>query len=207
MKISKIETQKKNKDRCSIFIDGKFKFGLTKELVVQYDLYEGAEITEQDIDQILHQAEKIKIMNRAFKILHYRQRSVKEMRNRLLQIGYDDLLVDEVISDLIADNTLDDERFAKAFVNDYTRIKPKGDRYIINELSKKGIARETILHLLDNRDEQQLIKEYIDKKARNLNVRDPKDRQKLLRRLLNRGFTSRLVYEIIEEKDKTEIVS
>lgn len=198
MKISKIETQKKNSDRCSIFIDGKFKFGLTKELVIKYGLCEGAEITEQEINKILHSSEKIKIMNRAFKILRYRQRSVQELRSRLLSIGYDVPLVDDVIDALVIDNTLDDERFARAFVNDYTNLKPKGNRFIINELTKKGIAKETIVRLLDKRNEEQLIKEYIEKKAHNLDMHDRKDRQKLLRRLLNRGFTSNLVYDIIK---------
>ena len=204
MKISKIKTQKKNSDRCSIFIDGKYKFGLTKELVVQYGLYEGAEITEQEINEILHKDEKGKIMNRAFKILHYRQRSVEELRNRLLKIGYEGLLVDEVITSLIADRTLDDERFARAFVNDHTAIKPKGNHYIINELTKKGIDKETIERLLDDRDEKQMIIEYIEKKARNLDIHDRKDRQKLLRRLLTRGFTAGLVYEIINAKNEVQ---
>jgi regulatory protein len=206
VKISKIEIQKKNSDRCSIFIDGEFKFGLTKELVIKHDLYEGAEITEQEINKILHSSEKLKIMNRAFKILHYRQRSVQELRSRLLSIGYDVPLVDDVIDALVIDNTLDDERFARAFVNDHTSLKPKGNRFIINELIKKGIAKETIVRLLDKRDEEQLIRQYIEKKARNLDMHDRKDRQKLLRRLLNRGFTSSLVYEIIsKEKAKIEL--
>ncbi len=203
MKITKIETQKKNSDRCSIFIDGKFKFGLTKELVITYGLYEGIEITDHQINEILHQAEKNKIMNRALKILYYRQRSVKEMRDRLKHIGYDDLLIDEVIDELISERTLDDERFATAFVNDHTSIKPKGNRFIISELTKKGITKEIILRLLDKRDEERLIKEYIEKKARHLNIYDRKDRQRLLRRLLNHGFTSNLVFDIIKEMDIT----
>lgn len=204
MKISKIQIQKKNSDRCSVFIDGKFKLGLTKELVVQYGLFEGAEITEQEISEIKHKAEKVKIMNRAFKILHYRQRSVKEMRNRLLRIGFDEILVDEVISELVVDKSLDDERFARAFINDHTSLKPKGNRYIINELTKKGIGNETIECLLENRDEKQMILEFIEKKARNLNIHERKDRQKLLRRLLSRGFTSNLVYEIVKAKGEVK---
>jgi len=201
VKISKIEIQKKNSDRCSIFINGKFKFGLPKDLVIKYGLYEGDEITEQEINKILQSSEKLKIMSRACKILHYRQRSVQELRSRLLSIGYDVLLVDDVIDVLVTDNTLDDERFARAFVNDYTSLKPKGNRFIINELTKKGIDKETIVRLLDMRNEEQLIRAYIEKQARNLDVHDRKDRQKLLRRLLNRGFTSSLVYDIIDKRD------
>ena len=81
--------------------------------------------------------EKVKIRSRAYKILHYRERSIKELKHRLLHIGFDQLLVDEVIDDFVSDKTLDDERFARAFVSDYTKLKPKGNRFIYNELIKE----------------------------------------------------------------------
>ncbi|MGB3479766.1 MAG: RecX family transcriptional regulator [bacterium] len=199
MKISKIEPQKKNRKRCSIFIDGEFRFGLPKEIVLQHGLYEGVEITDREIDEIVHHADKAKILERAFKILHYRERSVKELRDRLMRIGFDNSLVDEVIDELIADKTLDDERFARAFVNDYTRLKPKGNRFILSELIRKGVDREIITNLLDARDEGELIRIYIEKKTSNLDMKNPKERQKLVRRLLVRGFTPSIVYEIIKE--------
>jgi len=199
VKISKIEPQKKNRKRCSIFIDGEFRFGLPKEIVLQHGLYEGVEITDREIDEIVHHADKAKILERAFKILHYRERSVKELRDRLMRIGFDNSLVDEVIDELIADKTLDDERFARAFVNDYTRLKPKGNRFILSELIRKGVDREIITNLLDARDEGELIRIYIEKKTSNLDMKNPKERQKLVRRLLTRGFTPSIVYEIIKE--------
>jgi regulatory protein len=197
VKISKIEPQKKNKQRCSIFIDGEFRVGLTKEIVVRYNLHEGLEITDREFDEILHQAEKGKIANRAFKILHYRERSVDELRTRLIRIGFDDQLVDELVDELIADKTLDDERFANAFVNDYTNLKPKGNRFILSELNKKGIAKEIIARLLSTRDERTMIRQYVEKKASSLDIKNPKQRQRLVRRLLTRGFTPSIVYEII----------
>ena len=201
MKISKIEPQKKNKKRCSIYIDGEFKFGLTKELVLKYDLNEGDEITEEDIKNVLLEEEKHKIIQRAFKILHYRERSVRELRDRLMRIGFDNSLVDEVIAELIADKTLDDERFARAFVNDYTSLKPKGNRFILSELTRRGVAREIITNLLDTRDEGELIRNYIEKKASNLDMKNPKERQKLVRRLLTRGFTPDIVYDMIKKEE------
>lgn len=199
MKISKIEPQKKNKQRCSIFIDGEFRVGLTKEIVIRYNLHEGLEITDREFDEVLHQAEKGKIANRAFKILRYRERSVDELRARLIRVGFDGQLVDELVDELIADKTLDDERFANAFVNDYTNLKPKGNRFILNELNKKGIAKDTIVRLLSTRDERKMIRQYVKKKASSLDIKNPKERQKLVRRLLTRGFTPDIVYEIIKE--------
>jgi regulatory protein len=199
VKISKIAIQKKNKDRFSIYIDGEFRFGLSQEFIIKHDLHVGAEITPEKIDELLHQDEKHKIMKRAFKILHYRERSSKELKDRLLRAGFDQLLVDDVIQELIADNTIDDERFARAFVKDYTSLKPKGNIFIINELKKRGISLDIIMDLIKNRDEKRMIKTYINKKFDHYDLKEPKTRQKLIKRLLRRGYTPNAVYSEIDQ--------
>ncbi len=199
MKISKIEPQQKNKNRCSIYIDGEFRFSLTKELVLKHDLKEDDEISEPEIKDILMEEEKGKVRNRALKILHFRQRSIKELRKRLLSIGFDALLVNDVIEELRADNTLNDEQFAQAFIGDYTTLRPKGNKFIVRELHKHGISSDIIAELLTNRDERALIKRFIEKKLGHLDKTKPKERQKIIRRLLYHGFTPDIIYETIDE--------
>jgi regulatory protein len=199
VKISKIEPQKKNKNRCSIYINGEFKFGLTKDLVLKYDLGEGDEITDDEIKNVLLEEEKQKIKQRAFRILHYRDRSAQELKKRLIRIGFDQSLVDQVIEDFVEDKTLDDERFIKAFINDYTKLKPKGNIFIIHELRKRGFSREMVIKMLNNRDEKSIIKSFIQKKLSHLDKNNPKVRQKIIRRLLSRGFTPNIVYDVLAE--------
>ena len=199
MKISKVEPQKKNRNRCSIFIDGEYRFGLSKNLVLKYDLKEGDEIDEDLIKNVLQEAEKEQIKQRAYKILHYRERSAEELKGRLIKIGFDQNLVNDVIKDFIGDKTLDDERFAKALVHDYTHLKTKGNRFLIQELRKKGIIQEIIQAAIQGRDEKNLAKQFFEKKLSHLKKQDPKERQKIIRRLLSRGFTPTVVYEILGE--------
>ena len=197
MKISKVEPQKKNRNRCSIFIDGEYRFGLSKDLVLKYDVKEGDEIDEDLIRNVLQEAEKEKIKQRAYKILHYRDRSVQELKNRLLKIGFDQDLVNDVLKDFIEDKILDDERFAKAFIRDYTYLKLKGNRFIIRELKKIGLSQETVDAMLKERNEKELIKNLIERKLKHLNRKDPKERGKIIRSLLSRGFTPDLVYDFL----------
>ncbi len=199
MKISKVEPQKKNKNRCSIYIDGDFRFGLTKEIALKYDLKEGDDISETEINDILLQEEKEKIRNRAFKILHYRRRSTSELRKRLTNIGFDSTLVEHIIEELKTDNTINDEQFAQAFVSDYTTLNPKGNQFIIRELHKRGISKDVISGLINKRDERTLIRCFIEKKLSHLDKAKPKERQKIIRRLLYHGFTSDTIYEVINE--------
>ncbi len=200
MKISAIKPQKKNKNRCSIFIDGEYRFGLSKDIVIKYDLHEGDDIDETHISAVLLQEEKEKVRTRAFKILQFRQRSVYELSTRLMDIGFEKTLVDDVVTGFIDDDTLNDRRFAESFVQDYTTLKPKGNRFIYHELVKRGIAKDIIETVLSGRDEKDLIKTFLQKKMQAYDLQKPKDRQKVLRQLLNRGFSSQLVYDMIREK-------
>jgi regulatory protein len=171
--------------------------------VVKYDLKEGDEITDEDIETILIEEEKQKIKQRAFRLLNFRDRSTRELKNRLLKIGFDPLLVDTVIEDFLGDNTLDDERFAKAFINDYTAVHTRGNVFIIRELKKRGIPLDTIMEMLETRDEKSLVKDFISKKLSHLNKHEPRERQKIVRRLMSRGFTPEIIFGVINNEIET----
>jgi regulatory protein len=199
VKISKITPQKKHKNRCSLYVDGDFLCGLSLDIVTKYDLHEDDEITQDEIETLLLQEEKMKIRNRAYRLLSYRNRSTQEITQRLLEKGFDKTLVDEIINEFLHDQILDDERFVHAFVHDYTHVTPRGNVYIQNELRKKGVPQELIDKELSCRDERAFMLQFIKHKLFNLSVEDPKQRQKLIRRLLNRGFSSTIVYDTIRQ--------
>jgi regulatory protein len=173
--------------------------GLSLDIVTKYDLHEGNEISQEEIDQLLFQEEKMKIRNRAFRLLGYRDRSIKEMEQRLRDQGFDRALVKEVIDEFLADATLDDHRFTRSYVHDYTHVKCRGNVFIQKELRKKGIPADMIQAELELRDERELILGYITRKMSDLNIEIPKQRQKMIHRLLTRGFSSSLVYDIINQ--------
>ncbi|MEO0185477.1 MAG: RecX family transcriptional regulator [candidate division WOR-3 bacterium] len=200
MKISKIEVQKKNKKRSSIYIDGEFKFGLSNEILLKYDIKEGDELTEEHIKNLLLAEEKERLKQRAYRLLRYRSRSVNEMKQRLINLGYEQEIVDAVVQELIEEGALNDQRFVREFANDYTELKPKGNIFIMNELRKKKVDATLIEDVLRNRDEKSLIKNILQKKLSNLDKNNPKEKAKIIRRLLSKGFTPRIIYEVIGEE-------
>lgn len=204
MKISKIEPQKKNKNRSTIFIDGKFAFGLSNEIVVKFGLTSGDELDNDLIKNVLLEQEKQKIRGRALRFLHYRKRSVQELTDRLLRIGFDRSLVEGVVKELVADNTLDDRDFAESFIADHTKLKPKGNIFLRRELDKMGVSKELVDRLVRSRDERHVIEDFMDKKLARFKLSDPKDRRAVLRRLLARGFTPGVVYDAVNESNHEE---
>jgi regulatory protein len=179
--------------------------GLSLDIVTKYDLHEGDEISQEKLDGLLFQEEKMKIRSYAFRLLSYRDRSVKEMEQRLVGRGFDVALLHEIISEFIADNTLDDKRFARAFIHDYTFVKPRGNVFIQKELRKKGIPAEMIQSELASRNEHDLLLTYIARKMPDYKTHDPRQRQKIINRLLSRGFSSSVVYNVINEQQDEEL--
>lgn len=202
MKISKIEPQKKNRNRSSVYINGNFAFGLSNEVLVRFDLHEGDEIDDDTINNILFESEKQMVRLRAFRLLRYRVRSAEELRTRLVRTGFDQEIVAAVIAELVGDKTIDDEHFARAYIADHTALKPKGNIFVRRELARLGVPADTIERAMSERDERSIVEQYLRKKLGALDLKDPKDRSKAIRRLLMRGFTPGVVYDVIGEHEK-----
>ena len=79
------------------------------------------------------------VMNAAARFLEARPRSVAETRRRLVDAGYPAPLVDEVLLRLADLGYLDDESFARAWVESRDRAHPRGEAALRRELSQKGI--------------------------------------------------------------------
>jgi regulatory protein len=202
VKISKITPQKKNKRRSTIYINGEYAFGLSNEIVLKCDLHEGDAIDDATIQDVLLEQEKQRIRERGLRLLYYRKRSVKEMKKRLLAVGFDENMVNGVIDEFIQDNTLNDDDFAEAFVADHTDLKPKGNIFIRRELMRKGISQGIIDKVILNRDEGEIVAGLLHKKLSRFDLTNVKDRQKVVRHLLSRGFTPSIVYDKIRNHEE-----
>jgi regulatory protein len=93
------------------------------------------------------------VLEAAGRFLEARSRSVGEVRRRLGSAGYRPDLVEGAIAKLIEFGVLDDEAFARAWVESRDRARPRGERAIREELRIKGIDRGVAdLVLAERRD-------------------------------------------------------
>lgn len=91
------------------------------------------------------------VMEAAAAFLAVRPRSVEETRRRLRHLGYRHGLVDQVVSRLVEMGYLDDESFARAWVESRDRARPRGENALRRELALKGVPRETVDAVLTER--------------------------------------------------------
>jgi len=91
------------------------------------------------------------VLAAAVRFLESRQRSIREVRRRLGQAGYPAPLIDAAVERLEELGFLDDEAFARAWVESRDRARPRGERALRSELALKGVAREIVDRVLAER--------------------------------------------------------
>lgn len=190
--ITKIEGQKRNKDRANIYIDNEYAFSLSCELVYK----EGLKVNEKiDIEKIKVIAKKdnyLKCKNTALRIVEKTFKSEKELKDKLILKGYDSEAIDKTISFLKEYNFLSDNNYAKMYVKDKSRVQ--GKNKIKFDLIKKGINDNIIeeeISNIDREDEREGAYNLAVKKYNTIAKRENdkfKLSQKLYRFLLSKGY-------------------
>jgi regulatory protein len=139
--------------------------------------------------------------NYAFRLLKIRQRSIREIRERLTRKKYTPPVIDKVISSLKGLGYLDDKIFASAWIR--ARLKrPYGFRRIFLELKNKGINKELIeqsfKELKQGYSENIVVKELISKRLKLYKDLNPAAlKRRLFAYLVRRGFNSETIKEEI----------
>ena len=91
------------------------------------------------------------VLEAAARFLEARSRSIDEVRRRLTGAGYQAGLVDGAIVRLTELGMLDDEVFARSWVESRDRSRPRGERAIRDELRRKGVDRALVDEVLEAR--------------------------------------------------------
>ena len=186
-KITKVEIQKNNKKRSNLYIDNNYYCSLDNDTVSKFSIKEGKELTEEFIESLQLENEKQVALNKSVDYLGKGLKTEKQMREYLKGKGYLKVVIDYVIETLARYKYINDEYYAKIFIEVYK--KSKGKIYIKNKLKQKGISEEVIeAQLIEIGDQQEEAYNEIKKHLRNKEP-EPIVINKGLRHLLQKGFT------------------
>lgn len=187
-KVTRLERQKKNAERVNVYLDGEFAFGLNEMDAVRLRI--GQELTPEDLAELQHRDAIEKAVERAVNLLSYRPRSTGEIRTKLAEKETPDAAIDAAIAKLTRMGYLDDRQFARFWVEDRLRNRPRGRRALQFELRQKGIADSLINELLDELlDESQAAYEAAETRVRRMRGATRQEfKQKVGAFLQRRGF-------------------
>ncbi|MCX6816895.1 MAG: regulatory protein RecX [Candidatus Beckwithbacteria bacterium] len=100
-----------------------------------------------------------KLINRGLNLLSYRPQSIAEFTTKLKRSGADQITINQVVDHFINEGRLDDFQFAKWWVDQRIKFRPRGNIALKQELSQKGVSQDIIDDvLLSYEDELQLAK-------------------------------------------------
>ena len=195
-KITDMQIQKNNKTRANVYIDGEFSMALEMLTVMKLGLKIGQEVSESKLAEAVFDSEKSVAFEKAMGYLGRGMKTVKQMRDYLTKKAYAPEVVDYVIVRLKEYRYLDDNAYAKTYVEHNSATK--GERRLKQELVSKGIAVSLAEEHSEIDFEQalsdatRLAEKYMKNKPQ-----DVKTLQKLQRYLLSRGYSFDIVNNIL----------
>lgn len=133
----------------------------------------------------------------------YRERTQQELRNKLYNDGLFGDEVEEVVTAMIEENFINEERYAKSFAGGKFRINSWGRIKIRLALKQKNISPYCIkeaLNEIEETDYLQTIDRLINKRIIGLEEKDDfVKKNKVVNYLVSKGFETEMVWERINE--------
>jgi regulatory protein len=151
-------------------------------------------------------------LDAAYRYLGRRDRTEAEVRQRLEQGGTANGVLDKAIAILIDQHVLDDERYARLFVEDKRRLEQWGADRIRRTLAGRGIDRELIEQALSAEDPEVGGGELGGELERAVELlrtrfpsppRDRKERDRALGMMLRKGYDSEVALDALTAYART----
>ncbi len=199
MKITGISEQKKDKNRINIMVDGVYRFSLDIAQYGELGIRVGREYSEEELVELETESQFGKVYARGLEYCLMRPHSVREVRDYLyrktrdsrtktggIKKGVSPQITDRVFRRLQDRGYVDDEKFARFWIENRNLKKGVSKRKLQAELRAKGVDGQIIereLAVTERGDESE-IQKIIAKKRPRYN-----DDQKLMQYLARQGFS------------------
>ncbi len=133
-------------------------------------------------------------------LLTYKNRTVKEIEDKLKSKGYSETEIDKAVKKLKEYSFVDDENYTLLYIK--SNLDKKGEKLIRRELEQKGIERELIRTKIDELEisekEEEKIEAIFNKRFINMNLDDIKIQNKIYSFFLRRGFSYDKIGKIVK---------
>ncbi len=187
MKITAIKQQERLKGRYSIFVDEKYTFSLSEGTLLDEKIYVGQELSADQVKACKKLSADDKAYNLTLAYVARRPRSRWELTDYFRRKKYDEEVGKQILEKLERLGFVNDETFARSWVENRRLLKPVSKRRLSQELRQKRIADELISTILeeDETDELDTLRELIARKRKQTKYQDD---LKLMQYLAGQGF-------------------
>ena len=195
--ITEIKVQKRNPERVNIYLDGEYAFGLSR--IVAAWLHSGQRLNEEKIKALCDEDGDEVAYQKALILINHRQRTSKEISQRLTEKGFSSSQIEGVLLRLERAGLVEDAKYAQMWVENRNSFHPRSQRLMRLELLQKGVANEEIDKALAvSADDAELATQAAMQQIRKYaNLEWADFRKKLSAFLLRRGFSYGTVAPVV----------
>ncbi len=158
---------------------------------------------QDEFQQLKKKLTPAEALSKIYKYCAYQERSHLEVKRKLYSYQLYSSEVDELLSRLISEGFLNEERYAKAFAGGKFRIKKWGRNKILHQLEAQGLTKRCIesgLKELDASLYHKTLRELLEKKSSLIEEQNLfKKRDKVARFAIYKGYESDLVWQLVKE--------
>jgi regulatory protein len=196
--ITALRFQKRNKERVNVYLDGVYAFGL--DAMEAARLHKGQVLSDEEIAALQAQDDRQRAFNLAVRFLSYRPRSRAEVQRYLRDKALADKVIQDVLLRLERAEYVDDEAFARFWVENREQFRPRSQRALRYELRQKGVGEVIIDKVLRDLDDEAAAWRAVEGRLhRWANLPADELRQKLMGYLNRRGFDYATVTVTLEK--------
>ena len=187
--ITKLERQKHNSRRVSVFVDEEYAFSLSDELIILNKLAVGKDVNLLPLKELAEEDAFSRALTASYELLGRSEKTEKQLREYLAKKEYDEKTADRVIDRLTELGYLDDRAYAERFTEN---CRSMGKRAIRCKLISRGVPRDVIEEALAEipeenfRDDALRLAERQQARVASLPLREQK--RKLGDFLARRGY-------------------
>lgn len=202
MKITALSAQARNPDRVNVSVDGKYRLSLDISQVIDFGLRVDREVSANELAELETESEFGKLYARALEYCLMRPHSAREVRDYLYRKtlprryksrtglmkerpGVQKTVTERTFNRLVERGYVNDEQFARWWVENRNQTKGTSLRKLRSELMAKGVAAAIIDEAVQQsmRDDNEELAKVIAKKRTKYG-----DEQKLIQYLARQGF-------------------
>jgi regulatory protein len=144
VRITRIETQQKRRDRVNVYADDVFAVGISKETLLRAALRVGDELTPERLSDLQNEEGRFQTRAAALRLLARRPRAERELRDRLREKEFADTDIARVLSDLRTAGLVNDAEFARTYIRNTLILRPLGEIQLRQKLLIFGVDRDTV---------------------------------------------------------------
>lgn len=185
--ITRLEVQKHNPERVSVYLDDEFAFGV--DILVAARMHRGQQLGDGDIAALRADGDRHRAYLAAVRLIGLRPRSRGEIERALRTKRYAEPVIEAAVERLVAEGLVDDAAFARFWSENRSTFRPRGTRALRYELRLKGVANEDMEPALAAVDEDEAAWAAVARKAEAWrHLPEEEFKQKVLNFLARRGF-------------------